>query len=85
MDHLLASNLEPSAIGSPELRCVRHSRADAISALQTELAHRIAAGELLNLEIPLGVSGLASVFRDDPDLRNICHQIYLDRDGDRPE
>jgi hypothetical protein len=74
-----------SLIGSTELRCVRPSRAEAISALQSELAQRIAAGELVNLEISLGVSGLAGAFRDDPELRQICAQIYRDRDSDRPE
>ena len=70
-----------SLVGSPELRCVRPLRADAIAALQNELAQKITAGELLNLEIPtLGVSGLAGRFRDDPALREICDQIYGERD-----
>lgn len=73
-----------SLVGSTELRCVRPLRADAIAALQSELAQKIAAGELLNLEIPpLGDSGLAGRFRDDPALHEICDQIYCERDAEQ--
>ena len=73
-----------SLVGSPESRCVRPSRAEAIAALQRELSQKFAAGELLNLEIqPLGVSGLAGLFQDDPELREICDQIYRERDAER--
>ena len=71
-----------SVAGSPELRCVRPSRAEAIAALQSELAQKVASGELVNLEIqPLGVSGLAGQFQDDPTLRDICDEIYRQRDA----
>jgi hypothetical protein len=74
-----------SLVGSPELRFVRPSRAEAIAALQKELGKKIAAGELLNLEIqPLGASGLAGRFEHDPELREICDQIYRERDAQRP-
>ena len=73
-----------SLVGSPELRCVRPLRADAIAALQNELAQKIAVGELLNLEIlPLGVTGLAGRFQDDPTLREICDQLYGERDAEQ--
>jgi hypothetical protein len=75
-----------SLVGSPEMRCIRPSRAEAIAALQNELAQKIADGNLVNLEIqPLGVSGLAGRFQDDPELRDICDQIYRDRDADQPQ
>jgi hypothetical protein len=74
-----------SLMGSPALRCVRPSRAEAIAALQGELAQKLAAGELVDLEIqPLGVSGLAGRFRDDSTLREICEEIYRERDAERP-
>jgi hypothetical protein len=73
-----------SVVGSPQLRCVRPSRAEAIAALQGELAHKLAAGELVNLEIvPLGVSGLAGRFQDDETLAAIREEIYRERDADK--
>lgn len=75
-----------SLVGSPEVRCVGNSRAEAIAALQSELTRRSAAGELVNLEIPpIGVSGLAGRFQDDDALREICEQIYRDRDAQKPQ
>ena len=74
-----------SLVGSPELHCVRESRAEAIAALQQELAQKVADDELVNLEIqPLGVSRLAGRFQDDPELREICEQIYRERDAQKP-
>jgi hypothetical protein len=44
----------------------------------------VASGELVNLEIqPLGVSGLAGTFQDDPTLPEIRDEIYRQRDGQR--
>lgn len=75
-----------SLVGSSELRCVRASRAEALAALQSELAQRMAAAELIDLEIPaLGVSSQAGVFQDDPELHTICEQIYRERDAQRPQ
>ncbi|MBI3468049.1 MAG: hypothetical protein HY000_34005 [Planctomycetes bacterium] len=65
---------------------MRPSRAEAIAALQHELATKVAAGELLDLEVPpLGVAGLAGKFRDDPTLREICDRIYRQRNAERPQ
>jgi hypothetical protein len=75
-----------SLIGSPELRAVRPSRAEAIEALRSELVKKVANGELLDLEVePLGVSGLAGIFRDDLILREIRDDIYRQRDAERPQ
>lgn len=75
-----------SLVGSPELRCVRPSRDEALAALQSELARKIADDELVNLEIqPRGVSGLAGRFQNDPDLREIGEQIYRDREAQKPQ
>ena len=69
--------------GSPELRCVGASRAEAIASLQSEVAQKLVSGELVNLEIqPLGVSGLAGIFRDDPELPGIVADIYRERDAE---
>ncbi len=75
-----------SLVGSSALQVVRPSRAEAITALQRELAAKVATGELLDLEVqPLGVSGFAGKFCDDEALSEICDDIYLQRDADRPQ
>lgn len=75
-----------SLVGSSALQVMRSSRAEAIAALQQELVAKVAAGELLDLEVqPLGVSSLAGKFRDDPTLREICDDIYRQRDAERPQ
>jgi hypothetical protein len=75
-----------SLAGVPQLSCIRPSRVEAIAALQSELAQKVAAGELLNLDLqPLGVSGLAGKFADDSDLHDICNEIYRERDAERPQ
>jgi len=73
-----------SLVGSPELHCIRPSKGEALAALQQELAQKMMAGELVNLELSAaGVSGLAGRFADDPTLREICDEIYRERDADR--
>jgi hypothetical protein len=75
-----------SLVGSSSLQVVRPSRSEAIAALQRELASKVAAGELVNVELgPVGVSGLSGRFRDDPALPEICDEIYRRRDADRPQ
>jgi hypothetical protein len=75
-----------SVAGSPSIQAIRPSRAEAIAALQQELATKVAAGELLDLEVqPLGVLGLAGTFRGDSALRGICDDIYRQRDAERPQ
>ena len=73
-----------SLIGSPDLRCIRPSRDEALAALRSELAQKVKAGELVDLDISaVGVTGLAGRFADDPSLVEICNDIYRDRDADR--
>jgi hypothetical protein len=74
-----------SLVGMPALRCVGPSRVEAIAALQGQIAQKFASGELLNIEIqPLGLSGSAGRFRDDPALPTIRDEIYRERDNQRP-
>jgi hypothetical protein len=75
-----------SLVGSPGLRAIRPSRAEAIEALRKELAKKLASGELLDLEVqPLGAAGLAGIFRDDASLTEIRDDIYRQRDAERPQ
>ena len=47
---------------------------------------RFESGELVTLQIPTrGVAALAGVFRDDPVLREICNEIYHERDAESCE
>jgi len=72
-----------SVVGSTQLRCVRPSRAEAISELRRQLSEKISAGELIDLEVqPIGIFSLAGKYKDDPALREICEQIYRERDAD---
>lgn len=75
-----------SLAGSPEVRCIRPSRAEAIAAIQSEISQKMASGELVDIEVPLaGVSGMAGIFKDDPEWPGIIEQIYRDRDAERPQ
>ena len=64
---------------------MRPTRAEALAALRSELARKVAADELVDLEIqPLGAAAIAGQFRDDPTLREICDEIYRQRDAQKP-
>jgi len=70
-----------SLVGSPELGCVGSSKEEAMAALRQELSEKVKSGELVDLELTtVGVSGLAGRFTDDPMLREICDEIYRERD-----
>ena len=72
-------------VGAPLIRAVGPSRADALAALQADLAQRLARGELTSLELaPAGVSGLAGKYGEDPTLREICAEAYRQRDVESP-
>ncbi len=54
-----------------------------MAALQRELSAKVKMGELVHLVLPsTGVAGLAGLFADDPALREICDDIYRQRDAD---
>ena len=73
-----------SLVGVPHVRVVGPTRSQAIEALQEEIEHRVALGELLSLDIEtLGVSSLAGKYETDPTLRTICDDAYQARDAER--
>jgi hypothetical protein len=81
-----ASNgaFKATLVGAPGLEAVRPSRGEALDALRGEIKRRLASGELVELELePRGVAALAGTFRDDPSLREICEEIYAERNHDR--
>ena len=73
-----------SLVGAPDVRVVGPTHSEAISALQVEIAQRIARGKLLSLEVEKGgVSSLAGKYRTDPTLREICEEAYKLRDAEQ--
>lgn len=79
-----AGQFSASLLGSPEFRFVGSSKEEAIAGLQQQLSQKVMAGELVNLEVSsTGVSGMAGRFANDPALRDICREIYEERDADR--
>jgi len=73
-----------SLVGVPKVRVVGPSRSQAISSLRAEIERRVAAGELLTLDIEtIGVSNLAGKYDKDLTLRTICDDAYRARDADR--
>jgi len=73
-----------SLVGVPHVRVVGPTRSQAIEALQAEIEHRVALGELLSLDIEtIGVSSLAGKYETDPTLRTICDDAYQARDAER--
>ncbi len=73
-----------SLVGVPQVRVVSPTRSQAIDALKVALAHRIALGELLSLDIETtGISSLAGKYEADPTLRAICDEAYQLREAER--
>ena len=73
-----------SLIGEPKVRVVGQTRLQAVDALKLEIEQRIAAGELVALEIDiLGITSLAGKYANDVTLRGICDDAYQNRDANR--
>lgn len=73
-----------SLLGSPSLQVVRPSKDEAIEALREALHQKIRSGEIVSIELaPSGAAAVAGRFADDPTLREICEEIYRQRDADR--
>ena len=70
-------------VGEPEVRAVGRTREAAISALKSEVAHRVERGELITLDIDsVGITSLAGKYGDDPTLEAICADAYRERDAE---
>jgi hypothetical protein len=71
-------------LGAPTIRAVGTTRDDALRALHTDLAQRLAQGEFVTLEVSVqGVTDLAGTYSTDPTLRDICTEAYRLRDAER--
>jgi hypothetical protein len=72
--------------GAPEVRVVAPTRNEAIAALRTEIAQRVAHGELCSLEIGAGgVAELAGKYAADATIREICADAYECRNAEARE
>ena len=70
-------------VGAPTIRAIGATRAEALAALQADLAQRLTRGELVSLELPpSGVSGLAGKYRTDPTVCEVCTEAYRIRDAE---
>jgi hypothetical protein len=68
-------------VGAPTIRVVGSTRAEALVALQADLAQRLTHGELVSLELPpVGVLGLAGHYRTASTLWDLCAKAYRRRD-----
>jgi hypothetical protein len=73
-------------IGAPDVRITAATREIAIAQMQTALEERYAQGELVFLEVPAdGFMSLAGKYKDDESLREICEEIYRQRDAEPKE
>jgi hypothetical protein len=69
-------------LGTPEVRGVGRSRDEAIDALKSEVLQRSQQGEIVWVDIePPGLMHLAGRFAHDPTLRDLCEEIYRQRDA----
>ena len=81
--HSIAGQFEASLIGAPEVRATAPTRVEALAKLETAISTRVDQGELVQLEVRRrGLAGLFGKFRDDPTLREICVEVYKERDAD---
>ncbi len=74
-------------VGAPEVRVESLTREGALAEMQTILERRVSRGELMLLDVApkLGIMAIAGKFKDDDSLREICEEIYRQRDAEPKE
>jgi hypothetical protein len=71
-------------LGASTIRAVGATRDDALRALHTDLAQRLAQGEFVSLEVSAqAITDLAGTYSTDSTLRDICAEAYRTRDAER--
>ncbi|OAI55174.1 hypothetical protein AYO44_00225 [Planctomycetaceae bacterium SCGC AG-212-F19] len=81
--HPSQGQFEAALVGAPDVRATAATREEALAALESAIAKRLAHGDLVALEVPRrGLTGLFGKYRDDPTLRDICEAAYHERDAD---
>jgi hypothetical protein len=73
--------------GVPEVRVTAPTRDGALAAIQTAVQDRMSCGDLVFLDIPEpeGIMAAAGKYADDEDLKDICEEIYRQRDAEPKE
>lgn len=72
-----------SLAGVPNIRVLKPSRSEAISAIETKIHKCVEQGDLLSLEIfPTGISSLAGKYKTDPTIHDISTNAYQVRDSE---
>ncbi len=72
-----------SLVGTPEVRGVGRTPDEAVHALKLEVFRREQQGEIIWVDIePPGLGHVAGSFADDPTLRDLCEDIYRQRDAE---
>src|SRR5438270_870635 len=75
-----------SLAGSESVRVSRPTREAAVIAVQSEIARRVATGELVTVDVPnTNISASFGAFADDPTLEDICDEIYRERAAEPKE
>lgn len=75
---------EASLIGWPEVKASAADRASAIAALRSQVRERVDRGDIIEMELDAGgIMSLAGKYADDPTLREMCEDIYRERDRER--
>ncbi|GAG28379.1 unnamed protein product [marine sediment metagenome] len=70
-------------VGAPEVRVVAPTRDEALAALRNQITRRVAQGELSSVEVAAGgISDFAGRYADDPVIRQICSEVYEQRDAE---
>jgi hypothetical protein len=60
------------------------TKEEALTALRTSIHQRLAAGELVLLDVPYrAVTDFAGIFKDDPTLEEMVKEIYRERDAQK--
>jgi hypothetical protein len=74
-------------LGAPDVRVSAPTRQEALAQMQAALEQRLAAGELVFLDVPApeGIMAAAGKHQDDPFLDDIVEDIYRQRDAEPKE
>jgi hypothetical protein len=71
--------------GNPKIQAESPTREAAVAAIRSIIADRVACGELAAIEVTPGEHPLFGLLGDDPTLKEMCDEIYKERDAQPKE
>jgi hypothetical protein len=76
-----------TVLGAPDFRVTAGTREIALMKIKAALKNRVTGGELVFVDVaePEGILAIAGTYRDDESLREICDEIYRQRDAEPKE